>query len=91
MPDLPDIEDHDFFSWPGCVSLLGVFLAFIGIAAGVTFAIGGSTEGLLLAIVFLLAGILLVLATKHRRCGRGPVKKRRPGSLGDKGCLYGVF
>jgi hypothetical protein len=34
-----------------------VFLAFIGVTVGVTFAIGGSTEGLLLVSVFLLAGI----------------------------------
>ena len=36
------------------------------IAAGVFYAIEGWTEGLLLVIVILLAGILFLLATKHR-------------------------
>jgi hypothetical protein len=35
-----------------------VFLAFISIMAGVYYAIEGYTDGLLLVIMFLLAGIL---------------------------------
>ena len=41
-------------------------LAIINIAADVLFALGGSIEGLLLVIVFLLAGILVLLTTGAR-------------------------
>ena len=50
----------------GCASLFGVFLAVLGIALGVYYAINQYTEGLLLVIVLLLAGILVVVSTKAR-------------------------
>ena len=66
MRDLPRIDEPDFWSGAGCVRLFAVFLAVISIAAGVLFALGGSVEGLLLVIIFLLAGILVLLATGGR-------------------------
>jgi hypothetical protein len=66
LQKLPGWDDPGFWTWPGCVSLLGVFLAFIGVAAGVYYAINQYTDGLLLIIVFLLAGILLVVSTRKR-------------------------
>lgn len=55
------------WSWRGCVSILGAFLALLGILAAVTFAIHEDTEGLLLVIAILLSGILFVVATMGRR------------------------
>ena len=67
MPDeLPDIGDPGFFTLPGCASLFGMFMAVLGIAVGVYFAINQYTEGLLLVIIFMLAGLLVVVATKAR-------------------------
>jgi uncharacterized membrane protein YhaH (DUF805 family) len=67
MPrDLPNWDDPGFWTWPGCVTILGIFLSFIGVAAGVTAAIFRDTDALLLVIVFLLAGILFLLSTKAR-------------------------
>jgi hypothetical protein len=53
------------FSWPGCVSLLGVCVSIPSVLAGVAFAIARDTEGLLLVIVILLACILLLVSTKR--------------------------
>lgn len=65
MPDdLPDIGDPGFFTLPGCASLFGIFMAVLGIAVGVYFAISQHTDGLLLVIIFMLAGLLVVVATK---------------------------
>ena len=59
MPDdLPDIDDPGFFTWPGCASLIGIFLAVIGIAMGVFYALQEFTEGLLLVIIFCRRGLL---------------------------------
>ena len=64
LRELDQQGELGLFSWSGCVSTLGVFIAFIGVAAGVFYAFERFTEGLLLVIVFLLAGILLVLSVK---------------------------
>ena len=67
MPDeLPDIDDPGFFTWPGCASLFGIFLAVLGIALGVFYAINQYTEGLLLVIIFMLAGNLVVVSSQVR-------------------------
>lgn len=66
LHDLDQEEELGLWSWPGCVSILGAFLAFIGALMAVTFAIREDTEGLLLVIAILLAGILFVVATKGR-------------------------
>ena len=67
MPDdLPDIGDPGFFTWPGCASLFAIFLAVLGIAMGVFYTLQEYTEGLLLVIIFMLAGLLVVVATKAR-------------------------
>jgi len=67
MPDdLPDMGDPGFFTLSGCASLFGIFMAVLGIAAGVYFAISQYTDGLLLVIILLLAGLLVVASTKAR-------------------------
>ena len=45
---------------------VGVFMAVIGIALGVYYAINQYTDGLLLVIILLLAGILVVVSTRAR-------------------------
>lgn len=64
--ELPDIDDPCFFSWPGCASLIGIFLAVIRIALGVFYRLQEYTEGLPLVIIFTLAGLLVVVSTRAR-------------------------
>ena len=45
-------------------SLFGIFLAVLGIAMGVFYTLQEYTEGLLLVIISMLAGLLVVVATK---------------------------
>jgi hypothetical protein len=44
---------------------LGAFVALVGVLAGVTFAIAGNLEGLLLVVVVLLAAILFQMSTRR--------------------------
>ena len=67
MPDdLPGLDDPNFFTLPGCASLFGIFMGVLGIAAGVFFVLTEYTDGLLLVIIFMLAALLAVVATKAR-------------------------
>lgn len=70
MPDwlrqLTEIAQQDelgLWSWPGCVSTLGAFLALTGILIAITFAIHQDTEGLFLVIAVPLGGNLFVVST----------------------------
>ena len=56
--------DPGFWTGRGCVFLFGVFLAFIGVVAGLFYTWQRFTEGLLLVIIVLLACILFVQVTK---------------------------
>jgi hypothetical protein len=62
--ELDQEGEAGLFSWSGCVSLLAVIVSVVRVLMGAAFAIGGSTDGLLLVIVILLACILLVVATR---------------------------
>jgi hypothetical protein len=57
-------KDPTPWSSIGCIPILGTFLAIIGIAAAVVYALSDYTNGLLLIIAILLAAILFVLATR---------------------------
>lgn len=56
--------ERGLFSWPGCVSLLGVCVSFAAVLMNVNFTMARNTEGLVLVIVILLACILMVVSTK---------------------------
>jgi hypothetical protein len=71
LPDLPKWDEPDFWTARGWITVLGVFLSFIAVVAGITFALVHYTDGLLLVIIGLLAAILFVMVTKgERRCTR---------------------
>ena len=65
MDKLPKPTDPDFWTGRGCVSIIGVFLAFLAVLVGIFYTWQGFTNELLMVIVFLLAGILFVLATRR--------------------------
>ena len=65
MPDkLPDLTDPAFWTGRGCVMVGGSFMALVGIAAAIYYAIEDYTNGLLLVIALLLAVLLFMVATK---------------------------
>ena len=65
MTNRSDLDDPAFWTGRGCVMGLGLFVAVLAIAAAVYYAIESYTDGLLLVIVFLLAMILVLVATKR--------------------------
>jgi hypothetical protein len=65
MPDdPPKLTDPDFWTARGCIMTAGAFMAVVGIAAAIYYAIDGYTDGLLLVMALLLAVPLFVVASK---------------------------
>ncbi len=56
--------DPGFWTGRGCITLVGIFVAVLGVAAGLFYTWQRFTEGLLLVIIVLLACILSVQVTR---------------------------